>query len=198
MSDRYAVVFQGEIQDGQDAEAVQQKVGALFKADAAKTQALFSGKRITIKKGVDEATAQKFVNALAKAGAIAYAQNMDAPAPEPKVETVEAAPPPAAESAPNSAPTAAPTAQEGAPQTVVDIQPQSSPDDLSLRDSGGFLVEPEDHSGDPPAPDAIDADLAAEGSTIPAPPKDETPPPEPGDWSLSEVEQGKASFSLDP
>ena len=81
MSNTYTIVFKGEILDGADSSAVQQKVAAMFKADAAKLAALFSGKPVAIKKNVDEATANKFVAAFAKAGAKAYAKNMAEPAP---------------------------------------------------------------------------------------------------------------------
>ncbi len=87
-----------------------------------------------------------------------------------------------------------------APRTVVDIQPQSSVDELSVREPGGFLVDPQAPEPTPP-PEALHADLAPEGSTIPAPAHDTTPPPEPGDWELSNADSpssGKASFSLDP
>lgn len=211
MSNTYAIVFKGEILDGADSATVQQKIGAMFKADTAKLAALFSGKPVAIKKNVDEATANKFVAAFAKAGAKAYAKDMT-PAPAAQEEVIAAAPPPVAEPA-----TASPSASSGdevsydpaadaslreAPQTTVNLQ-AGSLEDLSMSEQGGFLVEaaPADFT---PAPEAIEADLAAEGTTIPAPPKDTTPAPEPGDWGLSDgagdggASSGKASFSLDP
>lgn len=235
MSNTYAIVFKGEILDGADEAAVQQKVGAMFKADAAKIAALFSGKPVAIKKNVDEATANKFVAAFAKAGAKAYAKDMAAPAepapPAAQTETITAAPPPPAEPVAQPAATqTAPAADAGsppattasvtptnpddpvqisaasaaavreAPQTMVNIQPQGSLDDLSMSAEGSLLVEatPEDYT---PAPIAIEADLADEGTSIPAPARDTTPPPEPGDWSVSDgagAPSGKATFSLDP
>ncbi|MGM0565001.1 MAG: hypothetical protein ACQES2_11765 [Pseudomonadota bacterium] len=208
MSERYAVIFEGEILEGQDEAAVQQRVGALFKADAAKITALFSGKRVTIKKGIDEATANKFVAAFAKAGAKAHARSMDAPAdpppqaaPEPpKAEPAQQTAESAAASAPTSADSGGSDAAAGeAPQTVVDIQPGEDPDKLSMADVGEVLAEDRGEDA-PPPPEALEAELADAGVPLPAPPKDDTPPPEPGDWQLSEEEnQGqKASFSLDP
>ena len=214
MSNTYAIVFKGEILDGADSAVVQQKVGAMFKADAAKLAALFSGKPVAIKKNVDEATANKFVAAFAKAGAKAYAKDMAAPAPAatpaPQEETITAAPPPAVEP-PSASPSAsgeevnynpeADASLREAPQTVVNLE-AGSLDGLSMSEQTGFLVEPAP-ADFTPAPEAIEADLAPEGTTIPAPPKDTTPPPEPGDWGLSEgagesETSGKASFSLDP
>lgn len=215
MSNTYAIVFKGEILDGADRAAVQQKIGAMFKADAAKLTALFSGKPVAIKKNVDEATANKFVAAFAKAGAKAYAKDMAAPAPAAtpavKEETITAPAPPA--EPPSSSPSASTSGDEvsynpeadaslrAAPQTVVNLE--AGPlDGLSMSDQSGFLVEPAP-ADFTPAPEAIEADLAAEGTTIPAPPKDTTPAPEPGDWGLSDGagesgSSGKASFSLDP
>jgi len=216
MSNTYAIVFKGEVLDGANSTAVQQKVGAMFKADAAKLAALFSGKPVAIKKNVDEATANKFVAAFAKAGAKAYVKDMAAPAPAaapaPQEETITAAPPPA-EAAPASPATSSSSSDEvsynpdadaslrEAPQTVVNLQ-AGSLEGLSMSEPTGFLVEPAP-ADFTPAPEAIEADLAAEGTTIPAPPKDTTPPPEPGDWGLSDevgesAPSGKASFSLDP
>jgi hypothetical protein len=199
MSNTYAIVFKGEILDGADSAAVQQKIGAMFKADAAKLAALFSGKPIAIKKNVDEATANKFIAAFAKAGAKAYVKNMAAPAPAPQQETITAAPTSSGDEVSYN-PDADASLRE-APQTVVNLQ-AGSLEGLSMSEPTEFLVDPAP-ADFTPAPEAIEADLAAEGTTIPPPPKDTTPPPEPGDWGLSdgagEGESGaKASFSLDP
>lgn len=203
MSNTYAIVFKGEILDGADNAAVQQKVGAMFKADAAKLAALFSGKPVAIKKNVDEATANKFVAAFAKAGAKAYAKDMAAPAAP---QSPAAEPAPASPSASNSGDEvsynpAADASLRAAPQTIVNLQ-AGSIDELSMSEQIGFLVDPAPADFTPP-PEAIEADLAPEGTTIPAPPKDTTPAPEPGDWGLSDGagdggSGGKSSFSLDP
>jgi len=71
MSDElFEVAFSGQIQDTADLEQVKAKVGAMFKADANKLAHLFSGKRMVIKKNIDQATADKYKAALHNAGAI--------------------------------------------------------------------------------------------------------------------------------
>jgi len=65
----YEVAFSGAILEGADIEQVKAKIGAMFKADAAKLAHLFSGKRVVIKKNIDQATANKYKTALTNAGA---------------------------------------------------------------------------------------------------------------------------------
>ena len=60
MSDElFEVAFSGQIKEGADLEQVKAKVGTMFKADATKLGHLFSGKRMVIKKNIDQATANK-------------------------------------------------------------------------------------------------------------------------------------------
>lgn len=77
MSDKlFEVAFSGQISDAADIEEVKQKVGKMFNADAAKLAQLFSGKRIVIKKNIDEASANKYRTALNRAGAICEVRAM--------------------------------------------------------------------------------------------------------------------------
>ncbi len=70
MSDQlFEVVFSGQISDGEKPEDVKTRVAKIFKADDAKLTQLFSGKRIVIKKNIDQATAAKYKSALNQAGA---------------------------------------------------------------------------------------------------------------------------------
>ncbi len=68
--DKYEVAFSGEVAEGVDLEQVKAKVGQMFKADSAKLAHLFSGKRVIIKKNIDQQTAMKYQTALNKAGAV--------------------------------------------------------------------------------------------------------------------------------
>ena len=64
MSDQlFEVAFSGKISEGADLDDVKTKVGKMFSADEAKLAQLFSGKRIVIKKNVDQATATKYKTA---------------------------------------------------------------------------------------------------------------------------------------
>ena len=67
---QYNLIFQGEIVDGAALDEVKANVAKLFNADAAKTEQLFSGKPIVIKKNLDEDTCQKYISVLKKSGAI--------------------------------------------------------------------------------------------------------------------------------
>ena len=66
---RYNIVFEGEIVAGAKIEAVKQNLAKLFRMEPAKVEALFSGKKVVLKKDADQATAMKFRAALKQAGA---------------------------------------------------------------------------------------------------------------------------------
>ena len=74
----FAVVFSGRIANGASVEQVKGNVAKLFKVEVAKVERLFSGARVAIKKGLDEATAKKYQMALARAGAICEVINVAA------------------------------------------------------------------------------------------------------------------------
>ena len=70
MSDtRYNLVFSGQVVGGADPATVKQNLAKLFKIDAARVEALFSGKPAVLKKDADQAAAMKFRAALRQAGA---------------------------------------------------------------------------------------------------------------------------------
>ena len=70
MSDElFEVAFSGQISDGAEPGEVKAKVAKMFNADDAKLAQLFSGRRVVIKKNIDQATAAKYQAALNRAGA---------------------------------------------------------------------------------------------------------------------------------
>jgi len=79
--DVYEVAFSGQIAEGADLVQVKSKVGQMFKADAAKLEHLFSGKRVVIKKNIDQQTAMKYQTALNNAGALCEIKNLSSPKP---------------------------------------------------------------------------------------------------------------------
>lgn len=114
MSDaRFNVVFAGEIVAGADPAKVRENLAAAFRMDMAKVEALFSGKRVVVKKDADQATAMKFRAVMKQAGAQADLEKVGEPAAEP-APAPSPAPAPAAQAAPAPAPAAAP----GAPAPV--------------------------------------------------------------------------------
>ncbi|MFT4769510.1 MAG: hypothetical protein ACI8RN_002655 [Glaciecola sp.] len=68
-NERYDIAFAGECLEGHDPMAVRKAIGALFKADEATVERLFSGTRQRIKRDCDKSTALKYQKSLAAAGA---------------------------------------------------------------------------------------------------------------------------------
>jgi hypothetical protein len=69
MSERYRLVFRGEILDGQQKAAVKARLGATLKVDGARLDAMFTGKAVVIRKDADTDTAARFQIAFKRAGA---------------------------------------------------------------------------------------------------------------------------------
>lgn len=65
----FDIVFRGDIVIGHQLGDVKQRLQQLFKTDATKIDALFNGRPVPLKRGLDEATANKYREALLKAGA---------------------------------------------------------------------------------------------------------------------------------
>jgi hypothetical protein len=66
----FDIVFRGDIQFGQNLNDVKLKLQQLFKIDTVKVDALFSGKPVVLKRGLDKTSAEKYQDVLTKAGAI--------------------------------------------------------------------------------------------------------------------------------
>ncbi|VAW62824.1 hypothetical protein MNBD_GAMMA08-2011 [hydrothermal vent metagenome] len=177
MSDElFEVAFSGQIKDGADLAQVKAKVGAMFKADATKLAHLFSGKRMVIKKNIDQAMANKYKAALDNAGAVCEVKSLSG-ASAPKV-----AEPVAQETAPPVAPKPKPTVISGdapaAPQTdplgiaandIADLSAGLAPVGSDMQDAVKEVAEPElDISG---------IDMAPAGSDLGQVKKDDDPPP---------------------
>jgi uncharacterized protein YbjQ (UPF0145 family) len=106
MSDRFNVVFKGEVLPGVDPTAARKTVAQLLKVDAAKAEQLFSGQPAVLRRDVDLPTAEKIQRTLKNAGV-----------------TCELAPvggaEPAMEAAPDEVPPAPPQADAGPQAEVV-------------------------------------------------------------------------------
>ena len=71
MADKlFDIAFSGQIVDGADLQAVKQVIGKIFKADEARLDMMFSGRRVIIKRQADEITMIKYRGAFQKAGAV--------------------------------------------------------------------------------------------------------------------------------
>jgi len=67
-SERFNLVFSGDLARGADLVQAKKNLGRLFKISDEKVEALFSGKAITLKKNLDFATANKYRTAIKNAG----------------------------------------------------------------------------------------------------------------------------------
>jgi len=82
MENKFKVVFTGQLKPGVDPGAVIERLGVLFKMDAAKAQRLLqSGKAVTLKKGLDAALAEKVGKKLESIGMRVRVEYMDAEQP---------------------------------------------------------------------------------------------------------------------
>ncbi len=92
----FEVIFRGDITAGQQLVAVKERLKALFKVDDARIEQLFSGRPEVIKKGVDQATADRYRDTLLKAGAVVQVREQAA---QVTGSGAIASPPPVAQSA---------------------------------------------------------------------------------------------------
>jgi hypothetical protein len=69
MSERYRLVFCGEVLEGQHKAVVKQRLGVALKVEGERLDAMFTGKPVTIRKDADTDTAARFQIAFKRAGA---------------------------------------------------------------------------------------------------------------------------------
>ena len=189
MSDElYEVAFSGQVSAGADLELVKQKVGKMFNADEAKLAQLFSGKRIVIKKNIDQATAAKYKTALTRAGAECEVKSMSgAPAAAPAAESPAVATPATATA---SSSTSAPAAASGSYETNYsgEVAPPPKTDPLGITPdqieelSASLAPVGSELQDDVKAPEAPEFDLsgidvAPVGSDLGTAKKEPDPPP---------------------
>lgn len=178
----YEVVFYGEIVEGAELDQVKAKVAAMFKADAAKLAQLFSGKRVVIKKNIDQATANKYKSALQNAGAQCEVKSMAEAAVAPSTESA-AATAAAPSTTPAQAQTAAPAASSSRVDSNAPAAPKTDPLGITasdISDLGASILPPgsdmQDGSSSAAAPevDLSGLDLAPPGSDLGELKKDES------------------------
>lgn len=135
----YRVVFEGELTGDLPEHAVKQNLASLFRMSAARVDDLFTGRRVVLKKDVDEATAKRFEAALGKAGAACRLEPMTPSDAASGTRPAAPASAPAAGAAPEGGdgqPGGATTAAGDPNRTVV---PLEVPDDL-----GGLALDDSD------------------------------------------------------
>jgi aconitate hydratase len=73
---KYRILFNGEIEQGQDLPAVKERLSQLFKTTPAQIEKLFSGRPVTINNNLDYTAAQEYIAELKIAGALCYFEPM--------------------------------------------------------------------------------------------------------------------------
>jgi hypothetical protein len=187
---RFNIEFAGECLEGHSPEAVRAGLAALFKADAAALERLFSGKRQRIKGDCDKATALKYQKAMTGVGAraIITASAPAVPAAEPASGDGSAPTKNAVVSAETTADTAditlAPAGSEvlTADERQDPIVPDLDLSHLSVAEAGTALAEASEAPTPLPAPDL---DIAETGARLA--PEPTGAPPEPPDTSALDL-----------
>jgi len=181
MSDQlFEVAFSGQISEGASADEVKARVGKMFNADEAKLVQLFSGRRVVIKKNIDQATADKYKTALNRAGAECEVAAMGG-------EAAPANPAVAAPATDTTASAAEPAAQyESSYDGEVEPPPQTDPLGITgddIEDLAATIApvgsELQDDYAEPEEPDIDVAGLevAPVGSDLATSTKKPDPPP---------------------
>jgi len=162
MSERYRLVFRGEVLEGQHKAVVKQRLGATLKLEGERLDAMFTGKAVTIRKDADTDTAARFQIAFKRAGARLRVLPVVVDAAEPELSGAAAASgsPLAQTGAFQLAPVGATLAEPrpAAPVPAVDIA------HLSLASPGAVLGEPRPATA--PMPDVSHLTVAAPGSVL--------------------------------
>ena len=173
----FNIVFQGKIQPDCELSQVKEQLGRLFNVGDDKLNMMFSGKPVVIKKSADRATAQKFLQAMKKAGAVAHAVTTDG-------KPVDLF----------SSEQAAPTPQQQQPKPAPETTPTTSSEGgLTLAAVGEQII---------PTQEFVEGSFNTEGMTMAPPGSDVTdpePPPPPFEANLSDLDMAEAGEQiLDP
>lgn len=86
---QYELVFYGELAQGVDAAQAKRNVAELFKASVEQVERMFSGQRVVIRNKLDADTAQKYVLAMQKRGALCKVEIMGGASPLPVSEQIK-------------------------------------------------------------------------------------------------------------
>lgn len=185
----YDIYFRGESLEGFETDQVKRNIAQLFKAPPEKVAALFSGKVVALKKGLDKPTAAKFQQALKNAGAKIYIKQAETAAQtaQPQARQATAAVPAAPTPAPSQAAATAQTASldilpPGSDMLTDDERPHVETievDISNIRMANMFDVEEKPETAMPPMPDVSHISVAEAGADMLEGVEHEPPPPAP-------------------
>lgn len=170
MSERYRLVFRGEVLDGQHPAVVKKKLGRALQLQDERLEALFSGKVVIVKKDADTSTAARYQALFKKTGARLRILPVDAAAPGPHSQGAASADSRTPASLPGNAPA---SAEREGPELL-------PPGSDVLRDDERTKVEPVDVNT---------SHLQVQGAvfSVADPPASEAAAPDVGHLSLAEV-----------
>lgn len=86
----FEIAFQGQVRSGVTQEQARVRIGQLFQVGGEQLDVLFSGRRVVIKQGLDEAAAEKYRQAIERAGALCNIDPMGG-VPTPREPSAQAA-----------------------------------------------------------------------------------------------------------
>ena len=187
----FEVVFHGQARPGVEVAQARARIGQLFQVDERQLDVLFSGRRIVIKQGLDAAAAEKYRQAIERAGALCeiHPAGTEQPVPEtPPAPSTPVAEPVAPAAAPEREPgpvsSAGPAPRDEYMAAFVDVEAP----DLPLAELGADMQD----SYRDYAPLEIDLSaftLAEVGSDLEQLPR-EAPPAAPDTSHLRVLDEG--------
>src|SRR5690606_29626788 len=157
----FDIVFRGDIVPGHNIAQVKQRLAQLFKVDAGRIDALFSGGAVPLKRNLDKSTAEKYRATLHKAGAEVQVRPVGSAGAKPPAapRAVPARPP--LSLAPRGAYLLAPSERPAAQPLELDLSA------YSLRPMEGDLLDAAERRPEADAPLDIPAlDLAEPGADL--------------------------------
>ena len=184
-NEQYNLVFRGVLAKGVALELAKRNLGHLFKIDANKVEALFTGKAVVLKRGLSLELANKYRVAIKKAGALVDVElqpaevkrdNAKASYAVPEVKKkkkpgmipgteAEAAPSEQGASAFSLAPVGADLLLQGEKTAVEAVDVDTSA--LSIKDQSGNLLNSDEYVAEQSvSPDLTDFELADPGADV--------------------------------
>lgn len=171
----FDIYFSGELVPGAALATVKKNLAVVFKADAARIDLLCNGQTHCIRKGVDQASAEKYQAVLHKAGAVVELRPDTAAATTPTAATAGTKPSMAERLAGMASAPPAPS-HPSPPAATAAHEAETTPGGLSLAAAGSDLLRPEERRP-PDAPDVAVPTFGVISQYQPPPAADTAPPP---------------------
>lgn len=194
--DTYNILFKGEVMPGMDQAEVKAAMGRLFKAPAEKIDALFAAEQTVIKKGLDRESAEKYRDALKKAGAIVYLRRAAAVGTASGSRFAQQKPVQQAQTQ-ASQPSPSAASQPAEPTSTIQSAPAAADneDGLSIAAMSGNLIRDEER--DEKVPVEVDTSHIVLANQFDAPEQSTEPAPAAPDTSHMSIAETGADLNPD-